>query len=212
VTLKMRRDSSEANFKYFKPTWGDCVWTGIITTACWMTKLGRRSAPGTRINWHYFSNHWNLLALTTFGLVLSTCIAFPRAWYACADTSFVCQTNKPAAANATNTDNTSIGATGGMQSRDSLDSDLLRCWSAITNLKLSAALGIPCMYIYTLYYARGIDSFNFYTRMFFQIMSDMAAFIIIVAWLFFSFVIGIFPLHCQQVERSGCMRVLYVSH
>ena len=65
---------------------------------------------------------------------------------------------------------------------------------AIDTLKLFAAASMPVMYTYTLYYLRGFDSFNFYTQMIFNIMSDMVYFAAIMIWLLLSLVLGMYAM------------------
>ena len=47
-----------------------------------------------------------------------------------------------------------------------------QCELAINDFKMCAAVSMPVMYLYTLYYLRGFDSFNFYTHMIFIILNS----------------------------------------
>ena len=86
-----------------------------------------------------------------------------QAWDACSESA--CQHSEAGGDAAAAGRNAPAHETGDVE----CDQDCL-CFRAINNLRIMPAIGIPFVYFYTLYYLRGFDSFNFYTRILFEII------------------------------------------
>jgi len=124
----------------------------------------RRMAVSLHIDLAYFTVIWNWAAWATFLFVWGTMVTLIQAWDACSESA--CQHSEVGGdGGAAAGRNAPVHETGDVE----CDRDCL-CFRAINNLRIMPAIGIPFVYFYTLYYLRGFDSFNFYTRILFEII------------------------------------------
>ena len=139
------------------------------------------------INPSYFKAFWNWLALVALTMLYCTYFTLIDTWYSCSVS--VCK---------------HVNITG--HTADDVwvnDAEDVRCHKSIGRFKLCAAIGTPAVFVYTLYYLRGFDSLNFYTRMIFQIICDMGYFMFIVVWLMLAFTGAVYTLQCHNADGFG---------
>lgn len=150
-----------------------------LSSASELAKRLRRHLRRTlRINVSYFFKMWNALGLLAYALVLASYIRFVLTWLRCARAA------------AAGTD----GGNGG-------DGDEV-CAGELVKLRVLAALAIPILYLYSLYYVRCVDRFAFYVRMLKEIIADFMPFLVIFIWFLLSVTTGIWSLKCSAAPVS----------